>query len=219
MIRRAIRTALVVALFASFELAAPPPSSASPSTSAAMLVQQGHEQEKAGNTLLAMKRYSDAIALDPTCEDAYLALGWLRVARYEDSEADQVFTTGITRIPASVALVLARGKERRMAQRFVDAADDLQHVLAATADASTQVSALVELVSVRRAQGEPAAELGAWRRLLALARATGDADLEKKASIQTRALGLYLGEVDPALAGRADVDDVRRALAAIARRQ
>jgi hypothetical protein len=166
-----------------------------------------------------MKRYSDAIALDPTCEEAYLALGALREERGELGEAEEVYSAGIVRVPTSVAMVVARGHARRLFGKLALAADDLQHAIAAATDVALERTALREFIAVKRQQGEPAAELGGWRRLLALARSTSDAPLEKEASIQTRALGLYLGEVDPALAGRADVDEVRRALAAIARRQ
>lgn len=212
-LRRGLAFALLLAL------AAPVRSLASPASSAQMLVAQGRERESAGDALTAMKRYADAIAIDPTCEDGYLSLGALREKRNELTEADDVYSVGMARIPTSVALVVARGHVRRLLGKFSSAAIDLKNAIASTGDLSLQRAALVELVALNRSQGEPAAELGAWRRLLALARKIGDEKLQKEATIQTRALGLYLGEVDPAIAGRADSDAIRRALAAIARRQ
>lgn len=213
MSRRALALVVLIAL------ATPVLSHASPASSAAMLVKQGHDREAVGDALTAVKRYTDAIAIDPTCEDAYLALGALREKRNELAEADEVYSVGIVRVPTSVTLVVARGHVRRLLGKFSAAADDLHNAIAASPDVALQRAALRELATVKRLQGEPAAELGAWRRLLALARASGDAAAEKEASIQARALGLYLGEVDPALAGRGDADEVRRALAAIASRQ
>lgn len=226
MLRRARRSPLFAALvlFASVastmgSMTAPTVAQASPSTSAALLVDQGAQQESAGNALLAIKRYSDAMSIDPAYEPAYVALATLREKRKELKEAEEVYAAAIARIPTSVALVVGRGHVRRLLGKLADAADDLQHALAAVSDRSLAVVALRELVAVKRLQIEPAAELGAWRRLLALAHANNDSALEKEAGVQARALGIFLGEVDPALAGSADPDAVRRALAAIASRQ
>ena len=192
---------------------------ASPASSAALLVAQGKEREGAGDALTAIKRYSDALAIDPTSEAAYLALGALRERRSEPIEAEEIYTVGIARVPTSNEMLVARGRVRRVRGAFALAADDLQHALAGASGAEAEPRILRELVAVRRAQTAPAAELATWRRLLAWARAHGDAPTTQEAAVQARALGLYVGEIDPALGGRADADQVRRALAAIARRQ
>src|SRR5579859_4066432 len=166
MSRRAIVLAVLVAV------ATPLSSHASPASSAQLLVAQGHDRETAGDALTAMKRYSDAITIDPTCEEAYLALGALREKRNELSEADEVYSVGMARVPTSVAIVVARGHVRRLLGKLAAASDDLHHAIAASADVGVQRSALRELVQVKRLQGEPAAELGLWRRLLAIARTT-----------------------------------------------
>lgn len=221
LLRIGLPIALPIALAMSL-LSIVPTTLASPSSSAQLLVAQGREREIAGDPLTALKRYGDAIALDPTCEDGFLSLTALRERRGELGEAEQVATEGLTRLPGSIPLVVARAHVRRLfpgGGKLDLAADDLRHALAAAGGTAAERTVLRELVALKRAQGEPAAELAAWRRLLAIGRAEGDDALSKEASLQARALGRYVGEVDPALGGRSDVDAVRRAIAAIARRQ
>ena len=185
-----------------------------------MLVAQGKEREASGDELTALKRYGDALALDPTSEAAYISLGALREKRGELGEAESVYGTGMVHVPTSVALVAARGKVRQRLGRLQDAADDLGHALAGAPPGSGDVRGiLLSLASVRRALGQPAAELAIWRRLLVLARAESDVELSKKASLQAHALSIFVGEVDPALRGREGEDAAARSLAAIARRQ
>jgi tetratricopeptide (TPR) repeat protein len=193
-------------------------------SSAALLVTQGKAREAAGDELTALKRYGDALALDPACEDAYLALGGLRAKRGEALEAEQVYSTGLLHLPHSIPLVVARAKVRRVLGKLGGAADDLSTAIASLSPGApgalaTERGILRELASLKRQQGEPAAELAVWRRLLAIAHAEGDAAVVKEASIQARALSLFVGDVDPALGGRFEHEEIRRALAAIARRQ
>lgn len=218
--RRRAPALAAAALLATLLLRGAPSSHASPSSSATMLVAQGREKEASGDELTALKRYGDALALDPTCEPAYLALGALRERRGELGEAEAVYGTGMLHVPTSIALVAARGRVRQRLGRLEDAATDLGHALAAAPPNSADArSILVSLAAVRRALGQPAAELAVWRRLLVVARAESDLDLAKKAALQAHALSIFVGEVDPALRGREGEDAVRRTLAAIARRQ
>ena len=62
------------------------------------------------------------------------------------------------------------------------------------------------------------AELAAWRRLLSIGQAKVDGGLVKEASLQARALGIFVGDIDPALRGRTETDLDRRTFASIARR-
>ncbi|MEO7092418.1 MAG: hypothetical protein ABI175_04150, partial [Polyangiales bacterium] len=197
------------------------PAAASPTSSAVMLVAQGKEREAAGDELTALKRYGDALALDPTSLEAYLALGNLRTRRNELGEAEEVYTTAMTRLPGSIVLSIARARVRRLAGRLPYAAEDLSRARLAIGNDGSKLEreVLRETIALKRLQGEPAPQLAAWRRLLSIARAEGDAEATKEASIQARALGMYVGDVDPALLGRKDPDGVRKALAAIARRQ
>lgn len=198
----------------------PSPSHASPASSAALLVSQGKQKEADGDQLTALKRYADAVAMDPTSEEAYLALGALRTKRGELGEAEQVYTVAMARVPSSFEAVMGRARVRRLAGRFGLASEDLQKALAMTGQGGSPREVLVmrELVSLKRDQKEPAAELSAWRRLLAIARQNGDDALKKEASLQVRALGIFVGDVDPAIRGRTDLDLDRRTFAAIARR-
>ena len=197
------------------------PSRASPSSSAALLVSQGKEREAAGDELTALKRYGDALSMDPTSEDAYLALGNLRTKRNELGEAEEVYGHALAHLPGSVVLTLYRARVRRLAGKLADAAEDLSHARDAIAFDGSKLERqlLQEIIALKRLQGEPAPQLAAWRRLLSIARSDADEAAIKEASIQARALGIYVGEVDPVLLGRKDPDVVRKALAAIARRQ
>ncbi len=218
--------ALVTALLGVLGVPPTRESAASPSSSAALLVQQGKQHEKDGQELVALKRYGDAITIDPISEEAYLALGSLRTKRNELFEAEEVFTVGITRVPGTIDLFVARGRVRRFRGRLLDAEDDLRHAWRANGtDASArEIVILRERIAVEREARAFAAQLASFRRLLAIARERNDASLEKEASVQARALGLYLGEVDPVLGGRAlpgpsgKNDAERRSLASIARR-
>jgi tetratricopeptide (TPR) repeat protein len=212
----AVSTALVLACLSW----APTPSHASPASSAALLVSQGKQKEADGEELTALKRYGDALAMDPSSEEAYLALGALRTRRGELSEADEVYSLALKRIPSSFDALLGRAHSRRLWGRHPSAGEDLLHALAMVGNVGTprEIAVLRELVALKREQKEPAAELGAWRRLLSIGKQAGDAALTKEASLQVRALGIFVGDVDPALRGRTDKDLDRRTFAAIARR-
>lgn len=194
--------------------------SATPSSSAALLVQQGKASEAGGDDHTAIKRYGDALIIDPSSEEAYLALALLREKRGELTEADDVCTVGLTRAPVSVDLFLARGRIRRELGEMTAASDDLRRALVSegATGSSREIAILRERIALERERAAPAAQLGAWRRLLVIARATHDAALEKEASVQARALGLYVGDVDPVLGGRAVGDPLRSSLWSIARR-
>lgn len=196
------------------------PSQASPSSSAELLVSQGKAREAEGDEVTAIKRYSDALAMDPTAEGAYLALGALRAKRGELYEAEEVYALCVQRVPSSVDAVLARAHVRRLRGRLPYAADDLARAQAMIGHPATEreIALLREVVALKREQREPAAELAAWRRLLSIGQARVDGALVKEASLQARALGIFVGDIDPALRGRTETDLDRRTFASIARR-
>lgn len=201
-------------------LLAVPEASAAPSGSAALLVTQGKQREADGDELSAIKRYSDALAIDPAHEDAYLALGALRTKRNELAEAESVYDVATVRVPGSRAVYFQRGRVRRLRGRFADARVDLRRAwLLEGSSASLDELAIVrELIGIAHEQREPAAELLGWRRVLAIARARSDAAVAKEASIQARALALFVGEIDPVTLGRASTEPFRKSLASVARR-
>jgi len=212
----AVSTALALALLAWD----PSPSRASPASSAALLISQGKQKEADGDELTALKRYADAVAMDPTSEEAYLALGALRTRRGELSEAEEVYSAAMKRIPASVELVFGRARSRRLWGRHALAAEDLTRALmmVGSAGSSREITIVREVIALKREQKEPAAELSGWRRLLAIAKQTNDVALAKEASLQVRALGIFVGDVDPAILGRSATDLDRKTFASIARR-
>lgn len=203
-------------------LAVLPPASgsASPASSAELLVQQGTQMEAEGNELVALQRYRDAISLDGTSELAYLRLGALRAKRNELLEAESVYDVGLSRVPASVDLLLGRARVRRARGHLFDAHDDLRRaaLLEGSSSSPRELSIARETIALAREARLQATELSAWRRVLAIGHKLGDDALIHEASIQARALGLFVGEVDPVLGGRALGDPLRKSLASVARR-
>src|SRR5260221_6630083 len=108
--RRALVLAAAISVVAAAPAFVPPTLADGIGSAAALVVSQGEARESAGDELTALKRYSDALAIDPSFEDAYLALGTLRAKRGELVEADQVFSTGLLHRPTSAALLLGRAK-------------------------------------------------------------------------------------------------------------
>lgn len=201
-------------------LAFGPPAGAAPSGSAALLVAQGKQREADGDELAAIKRYSDAISIDPVNEDAYLALGALRTKRNELGEANSVYDVAVLRVPGSRALFFARGKVLRLRGRAFEARGDLGRawLIEGNTGSAEELEIVRELIAVAHGEREPAAELLGWRRVLAIARARNDATLAKEASVQARALALFVGEIDPVTVGRTSPDPARKSLAAVDRR-
>lgn len=209
-----------IALLLSLAAMTDRPSSAAPSASAALLVSQGKQREADGDELAAIRRYSDAIAIDPVNEEAYLALGALRTKRNELMEAEGIYDVAVLRVPGSRLLLLARGRVRRLRGYPYEARTDLRRAWALEGSTSSldELSIVRELIAVAHDQREPAAELLGWRRILAIGRARNDEALTKEASIQARALALFVGEIDPVTIGRTSTEPARKSLASVARR-
>lgn len=214
---RVLRWVRVVAVLL---LLAVPPVSAAPAGSATLLVSQGKQKEADGDELAAIKRYSDAIAIDPSNEEAYLALGALRTKRNELGEAEAVYDVATIRVPASRAVFFHRGHVRRLRGRSADARLDLRRawLLEGTSSSLEELAIVRELITIAHEQREPAAELLGWRRVLSIARGRGDAALTKEASVQARALAMFVGEIDPVTLGRTSTEPFRKSLASVARR-
>lgn len=217
--RRALAFFGTTALVGALCLHAAPDSVASPASSAAVLVDAGKAREVAGDELGALARYHDALTIDPTSSAAYLALGALRVKRNELLEAEQVYTQGVQRVPGSIPLRLGRARIHRLREHWFEAAEDVRiaHAMTAFDGSDNEVTVLREAAAVFRAARWNAPEIAIWRRLWSIGIARQDAALSKEASIQARALGLFMGELDPVLAGKAGTD-LRRSFAAIVRR-
>jgi tetratricopeptide (TPR) repeat protein len=193
---------------------------ASPGSASAFYVAQGREREAQGNSLAALQLYAKAVEVDPSSEEAWLAFAAVREKRGELSHAEEIYDLALERCPLSLDLLVGRGRVRRLRARYEDAENDLQRAWSATTfdGSSREIGVLREKIALERDAKRPAAELACFRRLLAIARASGDAALEKEASIQARALGLFVGDVDPVLLGKGLDDPLRHSLGSIARR-
>src|SRR5262249_41928699 len=75
-------------------------------SSAAELVREARAHEAAREDELAIRRYSEALSIDPTYGDAYLGLGALRLRRGDAREAERVYSVALAHLPAlTTALV------------------------------------------------------------------------------------------------------------------
>jgi tetratricopeptide (TPR) repeat protein len=189
-------------------------------SSASELVRMARAHESAHEDDVALRRYMEALTLDPTCEDAYLGLGALRVRQGDLREADRVYSVGIERLPQVRDAIAARARVRRALGFRREAVSDL---MASTTD---EVAALRTVALWHGQDGQTPAQLAVWRRLAAIADATGDVALAREARTMVQALVLLVGPADPVAAppvsddgaGAAKALGIRGVLAQIARR-
>lgn len=208
---RSIRVLLRVALAAALLLSAPH----AQASTALDLVRLARSHEQAHQEELALRRYYEALSLDPTCEEAYLGLGSLRTRRGDLREAERVYSVALERLPQLRAARLARAYVRRALGAHAEAVQDL---LAGMED---DVPTLRILASWHGEDGQTPAQLAVWRRIQARAEATGDTSLLVEARTMVRALVILVGPADPAASppdGGARDGGVRRSLSVLARR-
>lgn len=177
------------------------------------LVRQARAHEAARQDDVAVRRYMEALELDPTTEDAWLGLGALRLRIGEPLEAERVYEAALERVPLLRRAVAGRARARWAQGRHADAEADLDAYATAEGDGA----ALRELAGWYGSDGRTPAQLAVWRRLLVLATAADDATGEREARRMVRALVILAGGADPA-SSPADAAPTRRALAQIARR-
>jgi tetratricopeptide (TPR) repeat protein len=197
-------------LFACLVLAAAGPTFAS---SADELVREARVHEADHKEELAMRRYTEALALDPTLGDAYLGLGELRARRGDAREAERVYSVALEHVPQLRAALLGRARARWAMGLHEDAERDLS----AYASGGDEKASLRELAGWFGEDGRAPAQLAVWRRLVVVAERTSDAPLARESRTMVRALQILVGPADPVSAPN-DGDDVRRALARMARR-
>jgi tetratricopeptide (TPR) repeat protein len=183
------------------------------SSSAEELVRQARAHEAAHDEDVAVRRYMEALAIEPTSAEAWMGLGALRLRLGDAAEAERVFSSALERVPALDAALEGRARARWALGRHADAEADLDvyalHVKSRTA--------LRELAGWYGKDVRTPAELAVWRRLLDDAVERGDLAVEREARVMVRALVILVDGCDPA-ASPLDPDPTRRALAAIARR-
>jgi len=183
-------------------------------SSATELVREARQHEAAREDDVAARRYTEALALDPTCDEAYLGLGALRLRLGDAKEAERVFSTALSHVPDLRAAQVGRARARR-AQGALSAADiDLEDVTRTDSDGTI----LRELATWYAAEGNTLAELSVWRRLRALAeRHPGEPAILSEARLTVRALEILIGSLDPVAApGRSAV---RRGMSRMDRRR
>ncbi len=183
------------------------------------LLRQAREHESAHQDDVAARRYTEALGLDPTCEEAYLGLGQLRARAGDAREAERVYSVALEHAPQLRAALAGRARARHALGARDLAELDLEAYLA-TAGEPEDLEALRELAHWYGEDGRTAARLAVWRRVLALANRSGDAlvPAAREARTMVRALQILLGPADPVVAPPDASDAARRAIAAIARR-
>lgn len=180
-------------------------------SSALELVRIAHAHEVAKQDDLALRRYMDALSLDPTCEEAYMGLGSLRARRGDLREAERVYSLALEHLPGHRAARLARAYVRKALGARVEAMDDL------LAGAEDDPAALRILASWYAEDGQTPAQLAVWRRILARAETTQDPHLLHEARTTVRALVILVGPADPAASPPTD-DRIRKLVASVAKR-
>jgi len=208
--RARLRATVLGSLLGALLTFAPGPAAAS---SALELVRIARAHEVSRQEDLAVRRYMEALALDPTCEEAYLGLGALRSRLGDLREAERVYTLALEHLPQLRQARLARAYVRRALGARAEAVDDLL----ASGAASDDPSALRVLAGWYGEDGQTPAQLAVWRRMLARAEASQDTQLLHEARTTVRALVILVGPADPAAAPAGD-DRVRKLVASVARR-
>jgi tetratricopeptide (TPR) repeat protein len=180
-------------------------------SSALELVKIARAHEVSRQDDLALKRYMDALAIDPTCDEAYLGLGALRARRGDLREAERVYSVALEHRPQLREARTARAFVRRALGATEDAIDDL---LTASED---DVTALRTIATWHGEDGQVPAQLATWRRIAARAE-TGEVALQNEARTMVRALAVLVATADPVAAPPEDASPLRRWLGALARR-
>jgi len=185
------------------------PASAS---SALDLVRSARAHEAAKQEDLAVRRYMEALSLDPTCDEAYLGLGSLRSRQGDLREAERVYSVAIEHLPGLRAARLGRAYVRRALGARTEAVDDL------LTGGDEDPAAMRILAGWYGEEGQTPAQLAVWRRIAARADATADAVLLHEARTTVRALLILVGPADPAATPATDDRGVRRLVATLARK-
>jgi len=150
-----------------------------PTQRAAELVEDGRAHEKNGQTDEAVDLYREAIQIDPTFGDAYLALAALRTATGDVAEAETTYAAGIDHVLGFTEAYVARAELLRGEGKARAALTDL---VAASMLAPTDAVVAKKLLDAAISAGQLPLALGTARRMVVLAHDAGDAPNEKSAA-------------------------------------
>lgn len=168
-----------------------------------------------GEEAVALRRYADALEIDPTCEACYLGLGAVREKMGDLREADRVYTAGLLRRVPEAAILAARARVRwGMGLRELALADLEDSVLRAP-----EGEGLHRLLGYYGQLHASLAQLRVARQLLALGERRQDEAMVREASVIVKALVIVAGSADPVTHPPLRPDAARRALAQAAARQ
>ena len=181
------------------------------SSSALELVRSARAAESGGDEPRALRRYTEAIGLDATCEEAYLGLAALRARRGDLREAERVYSVALAHVPQSRVALVERARVRFRLGLREEAVRDVEVV------AQEDPTVLRDLSVWYGEHGLAPAQLAVWRRLLAHAHATSNEALLVEARAMVRALQILLEHADPVTAP-SPPSPVRRLARDVARR-
>jgi tetratricopeptide (TPR) repeat protein len=183
-------------------------------SAAAELTRQGRERARQGDDALAVRRFAEAVRLDPSYGPAYLELALARERAEDFGEALKTYDVAIEHVPDYVAAFRARAALLRKMGNVAREIADLEH-LTRLADGPDALRALATRYAEEKAW---AAALATFRRLRAWAEEHGDEAVRRDAHLRVRALMVLAAEIDPVVAGQRDRGAARRTMASIARR-
>lgn len=179
-------------------------------SSADELLASARRLELAHDDELAARRYNEALALDGSLSEAWLALGALRTRQGDHREAERVYAVCVARLPGLQAARLAHAESL--------------HALGRTDEAVNEIETLARAVPRERRrvalwyseEGRFPAALAMWRLVLARAVVDHDDETVAEARSMVRALVLVAKPFDPAAYPAGD-SRVRQMLGRIAR--
>jgi hypothetical protein len=202
--RRIVRVLSIVGVAAAAFLVAP----AAHASAALELVAMARSHEAQHDDDIAARRYTEALALDASCEPAYIGLGALREKHGDVREAERVYTLALMHLPRSNDARMGRARVR-WSMGFADlAARDVEEV------GADDPRALRQLALWYMTAAKMPAALAVWRAVAEHPKTTDDVDLKREAKAQIRALSLVV-VTDP-VAHPIDATGMRRTISRLA---
>lgn len=179
-------------------------------SSATELIASARRAEAAHEDDLAARRYTEALTLDGTVADGWLALGALRMRQGDPLEAERVYSACILRLPGLLPARLEHAEALHALGRLPEAVGEIEAI------ARTQPQERRRIATWYAHDGLYPAALATWRSVLARATEDGDAVMQREARAMVRALVLFAKPIDPAAFPSATTK-VRQMLGRIAR--